>query len=82
MMILFVWGKNTLYSEALPLDLILHLLSDSDQLITVDGKVLDNVLEINNLLYVQLSQLLLKIQMGEQSNWQYLTILASVCLNG
>ena len=59
MMILFVWGKNTLYSEALPLGLDPSTIAEEigfqagDQLITVDGKALDNVLEINKFLFLR-----------------------------
>ena len=59
MMILFVWGKNTLYSEALPLGLDPSPIAEEigfqagDQLITVDGKTLDNVLEINKFLFLR-----------------------------
>ncbi len=59
MMILFVWGKNTLYSEALPLGLDPSPIAEEigfqagDQLITVDGKPLDNVLEINKFLFLR-----------------------------
>jgi len=59
MMILFVWGKNTLYSEALPLGLDPSPIAKEigfqagDQLITVDGKALDNVLEINKFLFLR-----------------------------
>jgi regulator of sigma E protease len=59
MMILFVWGKNTLYSEALPLGLDPSPIAEEigfqagDQLITVDGKALDNVLEINKFLFLR-----------------------------
>lgn len=59
MMILFVWGKNTLYSEALPLGLDPSSIAEEigfqagDQLITVDGKPLDNVLEINKFLFLR-----------------------------
>ena len=58
-MILFVWGKNTLYTEALPLGLDPSPIAKQigfetgDQLITVDGKKLDNVLEINKLLFLR-----------------------------
>ena len=58
-MILFVWGKNTLYTEALPLGLDPSPTAKQigfetgDQLITVDGKKLDNVLEINKLLFLR-----------------------------
>ena len=59
MMILFVWGKNTLYSEALPLGLDPSPIAEEigfqsgDRLITVDGKPLDNVLEINKFLFLR-----------------------------
>jgi regulator of sigma E protease len=59
MMILFVWGKNTLYSEALPLGLDPSPIAEEigfqagDRLITVDGKQLDNVLEVNKFLFLR-----------------------------
>jgi regulator of sigma E protease len=59
MMILFVWGKNTLYTEALPLGLSPSPVAQDagfeigDQIITVDGKTLDNVFEINKLLFLR-----------------------------
>ena len=58
-MILFVWGKNTLYTDALPLGLEPSPIAQQigfetgDKLITVDGKKLDNVLEINKLLFLR-----------------------------
>ncbi|MDA9016033.1 RIP metalloprotease RseP [Flavobacteriaceae bacterium] len=59
MMILFVWGKNTLYTEALPLGLDPSPIAQEigfqsgDQLLNVDGKALDNVLEINKHLFLR-----------------------------
>jgi len=53
MMILFVWGKYTLASEDLPLGVeptpVVSKLGfeTGDQILTVNGKVLENVLEIN-----------------------------------
>ena len=53
MMILFVWGKYTLSTEDLPLGVdpspVVEQLGFEigDQILTVDGKVLENVLEIN-----------------------------------
>ena len=58
-MILFVWGKNTLYTDALPLGLEPSPIAQQigfetgDELITVDGEKLDNVLEINKLLFLR-----------------------------
>jgi regulator of sigma E protease len=58
-MILFVWGKNTLYTDALPSGLEPSPIAQQigfetgDKLITVDGKKLDNVLEINKLLFLR-----------------------------
>jgi len=58
-MILFVWGKNTLYTEALPLGLDPSPIAQEigfqpgDQLISVDGETLDNVLEINKYLFLR-----------------------------
>ena len=59
MMILFVWGKNTLYSEALTLGLAPSPIAQEigfqlgDQIQTVDGEVLDNVLDINKYLFLR-----------------------------
>src|SRR5210317_2048334 len=59
LMILFVWGKNTLYTEALPLGLDPSPIAQEigfqpgDQLISVDGETLDNVLEINKYLFLR-----------------------------
>ena len=53
MMILFVWGKYTLASEDLPMGLepspvVAQLgFETGDQILTVNGKTLENVLEIN-----------------------------------
>ena len=53
MMILFVWGKYTLASEELPLGMepspvVAQLgFETGDQILTVDGKELENVMEIN-----------------------------------
>ena len=58
-MILFVWGKNTLYTDALPLGLEPSPIAKQigfetgDKLITVDGEKLDNVLEINKYLFLR-----------------------------
>ena len=58
-MILFVWGKNTLYTDALPLGLEPSPIAQQigfktgDKLITIDGEKLDNVLEINKLLFLR-----------------------------
>ena len=55
MMILFVWGKYTLASEDLPLGLEPSSVvaqvgfETGDQILTVDGKELENVLDINKL---------------------------------
>lgn len=74
MMILFVWGKNTLYAEELP-----HGMSPSpvaeeagfevgDQIINVDGKTLDNVFEINKLLFLRdVEQVTVKRRNGTQT---------------
>ena len=59
MMILFVWGKNTLHTKDLPLGMDPTPIAQDigfqpgDQIITVDGKSLDNVLEINKLLFLR-----------------------------
>ena len=59
MMILFVWGKNTLSNEDLPNGLqpssmIQELGFESgDQLLAVDGKPLENVLDVNRHLFLR-----------------------------
>ena len=59
MMILFVWGKNTLTAEQLPLGLEPSPIAQAlgfelgDQILEVDGKQLDNVLEINKHLFLR-----------------------------
>ena len=59
MMILFVWGKNTLHTNDLPLGMDPTPIAQEigfqpgDQIMTVDGKSLDNVLEINKLLFLR-----------------------------
>lgn len=59
MMILFVWGKNELKSEDLPLGFTPSPLAQEigfdygDQLISIDGNELDNVLDINKHLFLR-----------------------------
>ena len=59
MMILFIWGKNELKSEDLSLGFRPSPIAQElgfqygDQLISVDGKELDNVLDINRLLLLR-----------------------------
>ena len=59
MMILFVWGKDTLYSDSLPQGLNPSPIAkeigfqESDNIISVDGKILDNVLDINKNLFLR-----------------------------
>ena len=59
MMILFVWGKDNLYSESLPNGLTPSKLAkeigfeEKDNIITVDGEKLDNVLNINRNLFLR-----------------------------
>ena len=59
MMILFVWGKDTLYSDSLPQGLNPSTIAkeigfkESDNIISVDGKILDNVLDINKNLFLR-----------------------------
>ena len=59
MMIMFIWGKNVLPSESLPMGLnpspIYQELGfkKGDEIIYVDGKKLDNVLEINKFLFLR-----------------------------
>lgn len=59
MMILFVWGKNELKSEDLPLGFTPSPLAQEigfeygDQLVSIDGKELDNVLDINKHLFLR-----------------------------
>ena len=59
MMILFVWGKNTLPNSALPLGLGVSPLAKEigfkkgDQIVSVDGKRLEVALDINKLLLIR-----------------------------
>ena len=59
MMILFVWGKDTLYSDSLPQGLNPSPIAkeigfqESDNIVSVDGKILDNVLDINKNLFLR-----------------------------
>ena len=74
MMILFVWGKNTLYTEELPSGFSPSPFAQEagfelgDQIVTVDGKTLDNVFEINRLLFLRdVDQVLVKRRNGSQT---------------
>jgi len=74
MMILFVWGKNTLYTEELPLGMSPSAVAEEagfevgDQIINVDGKTLDNVFEINKLLFLRdVEQVTVKRRNGTQT---------------
>ena len=74
MMILFVWGKNTLYTEELPSGFSTSPVAQEagfelgDQIVTVDGKTLDNVFEINRLLFLRdVDQVLVKRRNGSQT---------------
>ncbi|MGA0317488.1 MAG: RIP metalloprotease RseP [Flavobacteriaceae bacterium] len=59
MMILFVWGKNTLNASQLPMGLEPSPIAQAlgfelgDQILEVDGRPLDNVLEINKHLFLR-----------------------------
>ncbi|MFQ3341512.1 MAG: regulator of sigma E protease [Flavobacteriaceae bacterium] len=59
MMILFVWGKNTLTTEELPLGFQPSPIAqeigfeEGDQLVSIDGKILDNVMDINRQLFLR-----------------------------
>ena len=59
MMILFVWGKETLPQENIPLGLEPSALiqeigfEKGDKIVNVDGKVLDNVMQINRMLLLR-----------------------------
>ena len=59
MMILFVWGKYTLSTEDLPMGVepspVVEQLGFEigDQILTVDGKALENVLEINKYFFLR-----------------------------
>ena len=59
MMILFVWGKNTLQQEKLPDGLYYTELAQSigfqsgDKILSVDGKNLDNILDVNRHLFLR-----------------------------
>ena len=58
-MILFVWGKKTLAAEALPNGFSPSAVaqeigfSSGDQLLDIDGEVLDNVLDLNKYLFLR-----------------------------
>ena len=59
MMILFVWGKNTLTTDELPLGFQPSPVAqeigfeEGDQLVSIDGKILDNVMDINRQLFLR-----------------------------
>ncbi len=59
MMILFVWGKNTLDQKDLPSGLYYSELAKSigfesgDEILSVDGKNLDNILDVNKYLFLR-----------------------------
>ena len=59
MMVLFVWGKETLPQENIPLgmqpsEIIQEIgFEKGDKIIYVDGKKLDNVLDINTFLFLR-----------------------------
>ena len=59
MMILFVWGKNTLTTDELPLGFKTSPVAqeigfeEGDQLVSIDGKILDNVMDINRQLFLR-----------------------------
>jgi regulator of sigma E protease len=59
MMILFIWGKNTLNASQLPMGLEPSPIAQAlgfelgDQILEVDGRPLDNVLEINKHLFLR-----------------------------
>ena len=59
MMILFVWGKNTLSNNALPMGMGVSPLAKEigfekgDQILMVDGKPLEVVLDINKMLLIR-----------------------------
>ena len=59
MMILFVWGKNTLTTEELPLGFQPSPVAqeigfeEGDQLVSIDGEILDNVMDINRQLFLR-----------------------------
>ena len=59
MMILFVWGKNTLTTEELPLGFQPSPVAqeigfeEGDQLASIDGEILDNVMDINRQLFLR-----------------------------
>ena len=58
-MILFVWGKNTLDQKDLPSGLYYSELAKSigfesgDEILSVDGKNLDNILDVNKYLFLR-----------------------------
>ena len=59
MMILFVWGKNTLTNEAVPLGMDPSPIAQAigfqkgDKILAVDGQTLDNVLDANRYLFLR-----------------------------
>lgn len=59
MMILFVWGKNTLSADALPMGMNPSPIAQElgfepgDHLVDVDGKTLENVLDVNRHLFLR-----------------------------
>ena len=59
MMILFVWGKNTLTNEAVPLGMEPSTIAKNigfqvgDKILSVDGTRLDNVMEVNRYLFLR-----------------------------
>ena len=73
MMILFVWGKNTLYTEDLPLGLDPSPIAQEigfqsgDRIISIDGQILDNVLEINKFLFLRSVELVSVIHSNGQT---------------
>jgi regulator of sigma E protease len=59
MMIMFIWGKTVLPSESLPMGLNPSPIAQElgfekgDKILYVDGKKLDNVLDINNHMFLR-----------------------------
>ena len=86
-MILFVWGKDTLTHTEVPLGLEPTPVAQSigfeegDKILSVDGSKLDNVLDVNRYLFLRNPKLWLwNTLTGEKKSFPSPTILANRCL--